>query len=1102
MSERPKGGEALQPGAHPPVGRTGAASGQPPSAAVAAALVRRHAQAESETLVHLASSDRRAEEIGRALRGLAPQAEALVLPPWDCLPYDRAPPSPDVMGRRMSVLSVLTRKPSRPLVLVTSPDAIVQRLPPSSIVSDAFLTLRRGQSVDRDALAAFADATGYRGDSRVDEPGEIALFGEVIDIFPADAARPVRLSLDEAGTLVELRRYDPATQRTEDEIEELILGPASELILSGEAARAAGDEHRLAQAYGGLQTLFDLIPKPAFSRDPEALSRLQLVGEQIDEAFDARRTLGAREEKAPPPSDLYLSKEDLAASLERWAAIDLDLTTIEPVIGLATRRNPGRALCELVERHRAEGRRVVLAGVAAETRAMAKAVRRGLDLVPGEVESWDAALSLPAGSIAVLGADLEAGFLDAGLDLLVVSASDVFGGRLVDRASARPTLVADPDFRIDDVVIHEDHGVGVLRDLELVEVNGTERDLLRIEYHGETSALVPIDEIGLVWRYGAGAHAVGLDRLKGDTWQKRKAEVSRQIDETARHLVALAKARAAASCPPIVPPREPFARFVARFAYPETPDQAAAIEAVLDDLASGRPMDRLVCGDVGFGKTEVALRAAAAVALGGRQVAIVAPTTVLARQHLQTFQRRFAGTGIEVAPLSRLVSSTEARAVRDGLASGAVRIVVGTHAVAGKSIAFADLGLMVIDEEQKFGTAAKERLHALAGHGHLLTMTATPIPRTLQSALVGIQDVSVIASPPSRRRPIRTFLVPFDGATVRTALLREKRRGGQSFLVVPRIEDIDAMAGRLRELVPELAVKIAHGDLAAEQADEVMVGFADGDGDVLLATNIIESGLDVPRANTMLVWHPNRFGLAQLHQLRGRVGRGRNQGIAYLLADPDEEMPEATRARLSTLEAFDRLGSGLAISARDLDFRGAGDLVGEEQAGHVKLIGAALYQRLLSRAMALAKGERVETAAKPVLNLGEAGAIPTDYVPDAITRINLYARLARMDEIGDIDAFEEELADRFGTLPAAASTLLTCTRLQSLAAAAGVRQVDAGPKGIALTLPKAMGAVLKRIRPLVPAAQAKEERLVIPGNFDDFDARLTTVERLLTRLAP
>ncbi|CAN5487034.1 DEAD/DEAH box helicase [soil metagenome] len=1109
--EVPTVGETLTPGAAPE--RTAVrAPVQAPAAAIAAALAR--ASTASTPSVHVASSERRAEEIGRALAGLSSNLEVLVLPPWDCLPYDRASPSRDIMGRRMRVLQRLASGAGAGCMVITSPEALVQKLPPRHILTDAFLVLERGQRLDRDALIRFAARTGYVTDDRIDEPGEIAFLGEVIDIFPADAARPVRIMLAAENVIDGIRTYDPLSQRSEGDIERLSLGPASEVILppietdeqliQAQESRSPGMEHGLPEHYDALETLFDLLPKVRLSIDLKTTARLGDVEDHVLEAFEARRGLGGPESPvASAPAALYLVGPDLQAALAGWKTFALDLDTIEAIPNLALQRNPGRAFCDFVQAHRDAHHRVVLTGLKHEQRPLAKALARGLALRPEPVADWQAALSAELGQVVSLQVDLDAGFIDPSAGLVVIAASDVVGGRMAARsASTTQDLLVEPDLRIGDVVLHEDHGVAVLRDLRTVEIDGLERDTLQLEYHGGASLLAPIEEIGRIWRYGAEAGAVTLDRLKGEGWIKRRAEVSRQVDDAAEQLVALAKARETRICDPIVPPKAAYAKFAARFAYPETPDQSAAIEAVLADLASGRPMDRLVCGDVGFGKTEVALRAAAAVALSGRQVALAAPTTVLARQHVETFKRRFSGTGIGVAHLSRLVTPAEARAVKQGLESGEVRIVIGTQALGGKDLVFDSLGLMIIDEEQKFGTALKDQLRALAADGHLLTLTATPIPRTLQAAMVGIQDVSVIASPPARRRPIRTFLAPFDAASLRTALLREKRRGGQSFVVVPRIEDIAPLAERLAKLTPELSVRIAHGGLPADEADTVMVGFADGEGDVLLATNIIESGLDVPRANTMIVWRPDRFGLSQLHQLRGRVGRGRTQGIAYLLSDPKDDLSNATRARLSTLEAFDRLGSGLAISARDLDLRGGSDLVGEDQAGHVKMIGAALYQRLLERAVRVARGEIEAGEWTPDLVLGEAGSIPIDYVPDAVTRIGLYGRLARMETLDEIDAFEEELEDRFGAIPVQAATLLSLARLQALARAADVRQVRAGPKGVALTLTsRAAKAAAKRLSRVTSEITLDDGKIVIAEPIDNDDQRRDLVERLLLTLA-
>jgi transcription-repair coupling factor (superfamily II helicase) len=1109
--EVPAVGETLTPGAAPERGadRTPV---QAPAAAIAAALAS--APTAVGPSVHVASSERRAEEIGRALAGLSSNLEVLVLPPWDCLPYDRASPSRDIMGRRMRVLQRLSHDAGTGCVVITSPEALVQKLPPREILADAFIVLERGQRLDRDALVRFAARAGYVTDDRIDEPGEIAFLGEVIDIFPADAARPVRIVLAAEDVIDEIRTYDPLSQRSEGDIERLSLGPASEVILppiqteqdlaKAQESRAPGLEHGLPEHYEALETLFDLLPKARLSIDLKTTARLADVEDHVLEAFEARRGLGGLEGPvASAPAALYLLGQDLQAAMSGWKTVVLDLDAIESIPNLALQRNPGRAFCDFVQAHRDAHHRVVLTGLKHEQRPLAKAMARGLALKPEPVADWQAALSAELGQVVSLQVDLDTGFIDPPAGLVVIAASDVVGGRMAARStSTAQDLMVEPDLRIGDVILHEDHGVAVLRDLKTVEIDGVERDTLQLEYHGGDSLLAPIEEIGRIWRYGAEASAVTLDRLKGEGWTKRRAEVSRHVDEAAEQLVALAKAREARVCEPVVPPKAAYAKFAARFAYPETPDQSAAIEAVLADLASGRPMDRLVCGDVGFGKTEVALRAAAAVALSGRQVALAAPTTVLARQHVETFKRRFSGSGIGVAHLSRLVTPAEARAVKQGLESGEVRIVIGTQALGGKDLVFDNLGLMIIDEEQKFGAALKDQLRGLAADGHLLTLTATPIPRTLQAAMVGIQDVSVIASPPARRRPIRTFLAPFDAASLRTALLREKRRGGQSFVVVPRIEDIAPLTERLTKLTPELSVRIAHGGLSADEADAVMVGFADGEGDVLLATNIIESGLDVPRANTMIIWRPDRFGLSQLHQLRGRVGRGRTQGIAYLLSDPQDDLSDATRARLSTLEAFDRLGSGLAISARDLDLRGGGDLVGEDQAGHVKMIGAALYQRLLERAVRVARGEVEAGEWTPDLVLGEAGSIPIDYVPDAVTRIGLYGRLARMETLDEIDAFEEELEDRFGAVPAQAATLLSLARLQALARAAEVRQVRAGPKGVALTLPlRAAKVAAKRLARVATEISLDEGKVVITEATESDDQRRDLVERLLLTLA-
>jgi transcription-repair coupling factor (superfamily II helicase) len=553
-----------------------------------------------------------------------------------------------------------------------------------------------------------------------------------------------------------------------------------------------------------------------------------------------------------------------------------------------------------------------------------------------------------------------------------------------------------------------------------------------------------------------------------------------EIATAAAGIVERTRAREAARAPVITPPRAEFDRFVRRVPYTLTADQGTAIDAILRDLARGRPMDRLVCGDVAFGKTEVALHAAAAVALAGKQVAVLAPTTLLARQHLETFRSRFSGLGIAVDKLIRSARSAEGRAVTKGLADGSVRVVVGTHALAAPGLRFYDLGLVVIDEEQRFGEAQKRQLRGLGAGQHVLTMTATPLPRSLQAALVGLIDVSVLATPPVARQPVRGFVMPFDPVAVRGALLREARRGGQSFVVCPRIEDLAPMQARLTELVPELSLVVAHGRMRDDALDAAMLDFAEGRGDVLLATNIIEAGLDIPNANTMLVWRPDRFGLAQLHQLRGRVGRGRSRATAYLLTDPAQTLSGTARKRLETLAALDNPGAGFAISVADLDQRGAGDLLGDAQAGHVRLVGTELYRHLLTRALAAARGAAMPTEWAPEIALEVAAYIPADLVPEPDVRLEIYRRLGKLESVEEVDALGEELADRFGELPEPARSLLDIARLGLLCRALDIASLRAGPEAVAITprQPDGLSGVINQLRGQVGTRQSGERLLL------------------------
>ncbi|UZK70482.1 helicase-related protein [Sphingomonas sp. S1-29] len=1003
--------------------------------------------------------EHRAQAIARLAAAFSPEAVVIHVPASDALPGDAAPPSAANVGLRVAALRRLrqatTAKDKAPILLVVSAEASAVRYAEPAAFNAAPPVLSVGDPIEIDSFSALAETMGYFLDDRVDEPGEIAVRGSVIDLYPADRETPVRIGFND-GVIDAIRAYDPISQLAVEELSTVTIGQASE------------------PAPENGVPITDHLSGAAVHVEPGAAARRdRFLGIALD---GGTRRRGA---------SAVVTAEDWAAAIgDRIASFDI--TPLAPPPRFAERADPVRAFRRFAKSATAEGR-LLIAGSLRDLRFIAARMTPP----PLAVESLAQAAAASAGAICTLAAPLDRGFVQG--DHIIVAAADLLGSRAqadTDHAAhAAFSLAGNGELHVGDVVVHEDHGIGVVAGLEMLPQGG---DAIVLEYAKGARRLAPAYDAGRVWRYGADRDAVTLDTLDGASWIKRRASIDTAIAESARALTALAAERDARTADPIEPDRAAYERFAATFPFSETIDQARAIAAVRADLASGRPMDRLVVGDVGYGKTEVALRAAALVALGGRQVAIVAPTTVLVRQHLDTFTKRFAGTGREVAGLSRLSSAAERKRVKAGLADGSISIVVGTAAVAGRGVDYADLALVVIDEEQRFGAAAKASLRAM-GAGHSLTLSATPIPRTLQSALVGLQAISIIATPPARRQPIRTVVETFDSDMVAKALRRERARGGQSFVVVPRIEDIAPLEAKLAKLVPELGVVVAHGRMDANMLDEAMADFAAGDGDVLLATNIIEAGLDVPRANTMIVHHADRFGLSQLHQLRGRVGRGGRRGHILLLTADGAKIADTTIKRLRTLQALDQLGAGFAIGARDLDMRGAGDLVGEEQAGHMKLIGTDLYQHLLGRALRVARGDDGDRW-QPELKLGIAGWLPDDWIPETDIRLTLYGRLARITDAAALDAFEAELEDRFGALPEPAALLVATMRIGILADAAGIRQVDVGPGAIALT-PVDLKAALPE------GFEQAKSRWLVRERIDDPQARLARVGQLLDNLA-
>jgi transcription-repair coupling factor (superfamily II helicase) len=1025
----------------------------------------------TDDILFLADDEQQAEALAAAVRCLRPEHPVFHVASSDALPGDAAPASPANAGRRVAALRALRLaqqdKERRPVACILSGEAAARRYAAPQAFDSAPPTVRVGDLIDAEAFRVALIDLGYFADDRVDEPGEMAIRGDIIDLFPADACLPARIDLLD-GKVSAVRAYDPVTQRTIAEIEALEIGRAAEPPVEG-----------------AVTILDHLTPGSLALSDKADRRRQRFIQLAADAVARSGKPIDAMDDAA------------WADASKPWRRLSFD-DEIKAVPQFAQAPSPLAAFARFIKPLIAEHRAVLLAGSRRDLRFLRTRVSKRLGLDLAEVTDWTGIEGLEAGGGASMAMPVDAGFVDD--RLIVIAAANLIGSRaLMDDAAvttANPWASSGAEIRVGDVVVHEDHGVARVLGLEPDPAqadteNGAE--MIALAYADNARRLVAIDDADRIWRYGADADAVSFDRLDGTSWLKRRGAIDRAIAESAKGLAALAEARAELTAPVMAPDPAAYERFASGFAFNETADQARAITAVRDDLASGKPMDRLIVGDVGFGKTEVALRAAALAALAGYQVVIAAPTTVLVRQHMENFQRRFEGSGIQVAGLSRLSKPAERKAVKAGLADGSVQIVIGTGAVMAKGVTYAKLGLVVIDEEQRFGAADKAKLRG-SGDVHLLTLSATPIPRTLQIALIGLQQISIIATPPARRQPIRTSLDQYDDGRIRTALLREKGRGGQSFVVVPRIEDMAILSEKLRRVVPDLVLVEAHGKMPAADIDAVMVGFGQGQGDILLATNIIEAGLDVPRANTMIVWRADRFGLAQLHQLRGRVGRGNRRGQVILLTQGEDTIGERTLKRLRTLATFDRLGAGFDISAQDLDMRGAGDLLGENQAGHIKLIGIDLYQHLLGAALRQARGEDVERWT-PDLHLGSGGGLPQGWIPEADVRLALYVRLSRIMDDDGMDGIEDELIDRFGPLPQEAVMLLMRARIRVAARTLSIARIDAGPAAIALTLRHDRMGDLR-----APGLVEKDGRLLLQQPTQD-DDRISRVHSLLDVLA-
>ncbi|MEO1489015.1 MAG: transcription-repair coupling factor [Pseudomonadota bacterium] len=1118
------------------------------------------ARAAKKRAVFIAPDDAAMRSVAEAARFFAPEIEVLEFPAWDCLPYDRASPALSISAARLSALFKLQYPASGSQLLVTTVNAALQRVLTPFRIRESVRTFKPGTTIGHESLAALLTRQGYTRTDTVVDHGEFAVRGSIVDIFPSSLDEGLRLDFF-GDELESLRLFDPTTQRSTGRLSEHLLLPASEALVDEESIKRFRTRYR--ERFGAAATQDPLYEAVSDGRRLAGMEHwLPLFEERLSSVFDhldaddviiiEQGAIGAAEERVSDIADyheqrksvasdktgsyrplatdqLYLSKDEFDQALasanahraQIFAAPDSS-TSLDFGFSAARDFTPERSRGENVyDAAAAHLKSIAKAGrkplLAAYSKGSAKRIGSILEeagLAAAHAETWQEALGLAAkGTLAIMVLPLDTGFANETLEL--VTEQDVLGDRLVRRKKKRKDadafLAELQALARGDLVVHVEHGIGKYLGLDPITVGKSQHDCVALEYHGGDKLFIPVENIDVLTRYGSSEEAVALDRLGGEAWQKRRARLKERITAIAGELMKVAAERALKKAPVFEAEEASFNQFVDRFPWEETEDQDAAIADVLRDLESGKPMDRLVCGDVGFGKTEVALRAAFVAAMSGQQVAIVAPTTLLARQHFQNFSTRFAGFPLKVGRLSRLVSSKEAGETREGLANGTVDLVVGTHAILSKSTEFKNLGLVIVDEEQRFGVTHKEKLKQLRADVHMLTLTATPIPRTLQMAMTGLRELSTIQTPPVDRLAVRTYVMEWDDMVLREALLREHHRGGQSFIVVPRISDMEPLEEWLRENVPEVKTVSAHGQMGAGEVEERMSAFYDKKYDVLLSTTIVESGLDIPSANTIIIHRADRFGLAQLYQLRGRVGRSKIRAYAYLTTPADTQLSEVAEKRLKVLSDLDSLGAGFQLASHDLDIRGAGNLLGDEQSGHIREVGFELYQSMLEDAILAAKaGEMGLEAAKdkvsPQITVDAPIMIPEDYVPDLAVRMALYRRLNQAQDKAEIESLAAEMIDRFGDLPSPTQNLVRLIEIKHQAIEANIAKIDVGARGTLVSFhnddfPDGPGLVAYVDKLKGTAKLRPDMKLVINRAWGDPQSRLNGLYQLTKGLS-
>ncbi len=1086
--------------------------------------------------------------LSQEIEWLDPTLKVSCLPDWETLPYDTMSPHADLVSERLETLYNLTSSDmdARPDLLIAAASTAAQRFAPKSYVAGNTFFFRTGQSVSTGKLEADLTAAGYGRVEQTMAPGEFAVRGGIVDIFPMGADSPLRLDLfdDEIDAI---RSFDPETQRSTGSVDRIRILPGHEFAFDEDARnrfraawRAAfpgdpnkcpvytdvgsgicspGIEYYLPLFFEETGSLADYLPENAlFITLGETRDAIDAFMRQTEERY--RFLSHDKERPALPPEKLFDKADSFFDAIAPFGRISLKApeTGIEESLTIErSAKDPAAKLKDFIAKRRMEKMRVLVVATGSGRAARLQELLRDGIREPDQVASFEEFVTGKE-DVAITVGPLSGGFVLTQEKIAVVTETELYNTRaLVRRRHGRTTnveaIIRDvSELREGDPIVHAAHGVGRYHGLETIETDEGPAEFVRIDYANDAKLFVPVSQLNLISRYtGADNEHAPLNSLGRGDWEKARRKAAQKVRDTAAELLHLYAMREAKQGFAFETESGDYEAFCEGFAFEETPDQAAAIAAVINDMHSGRPMDRLVCGDVGFGKTEVALRAAFIAVMNGKQVAVLCPTTLLAEQHAQTFKDRFAAWPVKVAELSRFRTSKQTAQTIEGLESGAVDIVIGTHKLLSESVKFKRLGLVVIDEEHRFGVRQKERLKSLRAEVDVLTLTATPIPRTLAMSLEGIRDFSVIATAPQKRLAIKTFVRRESKALIREAVIRELKRGGQVYFLHNDVETIQARAEMLAELIPEARIAVAHGQMSERELERVMREFYRREFNVLVCTTIIETGIDVPIANTIIMHRADKFGLAQLHQLRGRVGRSHHQAYAYLLIPDEGAITKNAERRLEAIQNLEELGSGFYLSMHDLEIRGAGEVLGDEQSGEMAQVGFELYTQMLKQAVdSMRRGEEPAFASPfetlTEINLHLPALLPDDYVPDVGTRLSLYKQLAGAQTLEELGECTDDLADRFGSPVPAAKTLLAVHRLRIECAALGIRKIDAADQAIVFTFstkpafdPAVMFTLLQKRRDLrvLPGETA---RLKMTGDFTVAEKRLQSVRTIVNAL--